>query len=733
MPLELVAPAKNFSGRISGELPSNSDGESTWAQPPRPLAKSARVLNELDIMLAYTLRYPFLVPKRPTLSYATSLVISLPTSRYPARLTPRSACASPLPTFGPCNMPTPRTLRWLLWAGLASLCLIAVAVISGPIWLRPIIQREASAAFRRPITIGSVRLHLGNPLNIAFENLVVSNPPGFPENEEPFARIARLSADLDAFALIRRGQLVITSIDLQQPIVRPVSTVDGQRNYVFPPSHPDIEVIRVTDGHAHVTLADLRADFQVDFATRPTSDPAGATQIVATSRGTYAALPTTARLVGDGAVHSGEGAQPWSVDLQITNGQTQISAVGSLHDPTNPRGAKLMLRSIGPDMALLKPLIGVSLPTTPHYEFDGGFAYEGGIFTLTSNAGRIGRSDLEGTVTARTGERGQADITAELHSGDVAMADIASLISGRPNSNEQKTAAETPTRYGSGLFPKTALHLPDVGSSIFHLTYAAQVVQGTSTSLDHLALHMNVKAGAVILRPLTVNVGRGRLSGGLSLVEQANGIIQAESDIHLDRVDVARLLQAKNYQGELALNGAMHLEGAGHSVSAMAAALDGNASFWTQGGDLNALIVDAAGLRLGSALLSWLAGPRVTQVQCFVADLVSRHGILATRALTLETASAVLEGVGTVNLGQENVNLRIRSHSKHFTVGVLPGPLLIRGPLADPSTVPDPSAGPSRGAIADVLSVLPGVQFGVGDAPECEVRSKRLSAGRGLP
>ncbi len=627
-------------------------------------------------------------------------------------------------------MPTPRTFRWLLWASLALIGLLAVAGVSAPIWLRPIIEREASAAFRRPITIGSVRLHLDNPLNIVFENLVVGNPPEFPENEEPFARIARVSADIDAFALIRRGQLVTTSIDLQQPIVRPVSTAGGQRNYVFPPSHPDINVIRITDGHAHVTLANLRADFHADFATRPASDPTGATQIVATSQGTYAALPTTARLIGDGAVHSGEGAQPWSVDLQIINGQTEVSAVGSLQDPSNPRGAKLMLRSTGPDMALLKPLIGVSLPTTPHYEFDGGFAYEGGVFTLTGRADRIGQSDFEGTVTVRTGERGQADITAELHSGDVAMADIASLINGRPSPNGQKTSAETPARHDSGLLPKTTLHLPDVGSSIFHLTYAAQVVQGTSTSLDDLALHLEVKAGAVTLRPFSVNVGRGRLFGGLSIVEQAHGIMQAESDVRLDRVDIARLLQEKHYQGELALNGAVHLEGAGSSVSAIAAATDGNASLWTQGGDLNALIVDAAGLRLGSALLSWLAGPRVTQVQCFVADLALRHGIIATRALTLETPSAVLEGVGTVNLGKENVNLRIRSNSKHFTVGTLPGPLLIRGTLTKPSAMPDPLAGPGRGAIADVLSVLPGVQFGVGDAPQCKVRLNRLRAGR---
>lgn len=384
-------------------------------------------------------------------------------------------------------------------------------------------------------------------------------------------------------------------------------------------------------------------------------------------------------------------------------------------------------------MALLKPLIGVSLPTTPHYRFDGGLAYEGGVFTVTGKADRVGRSDLEGTVTVRTGEGVHADITADLQSADAAIEDIASLFSGQPGSGGQQTAAEAPTRQGPGFLPKTALHLPDIGGSTVHLTYAAQVVQGTSKSLDHLALHLEMKTGSVTLRPLAVTVGRGRLYGGLSLLQQANGNIQAEADIHLDRVDVARLVQAKSHRGELALNGAMHLEGAGRSVSAIAAAMDGNASLWTEGGDLNALIVDLAGLRLGSALLSSLAGPRVTQVQCFVADLALRHGIVTTRALTLETPDAVLEGTGTVNLGQENVNLRIRSQSKHFTVGVLPGPLLIRGPLADPTAVPDSPAGPEHGALADVLSVLPGVQFGVGDARQCEVRLNRLRAGRVPP
>jgi hypothetical protein len=51
--------------------------------------------------------------------------------------------------------------------------------------------------------------------------------------------------------------------------------------------------------------------------------------------------------------------------------------------------------------------------------------------------------------------------------------------------------------------------------------------------------------------------------------------------------------------------------------------------------------VDLAGLRLGSALLSSLGGGAARAgVECFVADLALRRGVLSTRALLLETEDA---------------------------------------------------------------------------------------------
>src|SRR3712207_9412880 len=62
------------------------------------------------------------------------------------------------------------------------------------------------------------------------------------------------------------------------------------------------------------------------------------------------------------------------------------------------------------------------------------------------------------------------------------------------------------------------------------------------------------------------------------------------------------------HQGEGALNGTARLEGTGRSVAGILGGADGAASLWMAGGDLSKLLVDLAGLRLGSALLSSLGG-----------------------------------------------------------------------------------------------------------------------------
>ena len=145
---------------------------------------------------------------------------------------------------------------------------------------------------------------------------------------------------------------------------------------------------------------------------------------------------------------------------------------------------------------------------------------------------------------------------------------------------------------------------------------------------------------------------------------------------------------------------------------------------------LSKLLVDLAGLRLGSALLSSLDRDPRARVECFVADLALRRGVLSTRALLLETEDALIEGEGAVDLGRERVEVRLRTESKRLTVGVLPAPLLISGTLKDPRAASDPAAPAARGGIAGALAALPTVRLGIGDDPRCDGLLGRIRRGR---
>jgi len=165
-----------------------------------------------------------------------------------------------------------RAFRWLLWAGLAAAGLLAAAVLSSPLWLRPVAERQASAVLGRPVAIGRLCLRRGDPLVVTAEDVVVGNPPGFPAGEdEPFARVPRLTVRLDALASLRRREVVVPSIEAERPVVRVVATEDGRENYSLGPSGgpggggagPPVGALTVVDGRGRVYVSDFGEAIEV--------------------------------------------------------------------------------------------------------------------------------------------------------------------------------------------------------------------------------------------------------------------------------------------------------------------------------------------------------------------------------------------------------------------------------------------------------------------------------------
>jgi uncharacterized protein involved in outer membrane biogenesis len=280
------------------------------------------------------------------------------------------------------------------------------------------------------------------------------------------------------------------------------------------------------------------------------------------------------------------------------------------------------------------------------------------------------------------------------------------------------------------LLPDRPLNLPKLKGVDAHLTYRAERIQVRSMPLDGLTLRMDLVDGTVALRPLSFGVGAGRIAADVLLTPGEGTAVQAKAEVRFERLDLARLMHATGtYQGAGALSGTARVEGTGQSVADILGRGDGALILSMAGGDLSRLLVNLAGLHLGSALLGSLGGEARTPVECFVADLPLRRGVLSTRALLLETEDAVTEGRGVVDLRRERVEIRLWTKSKRLTVGVLPVPLLVSGTLKAPSAAPDKEEG-AGGGVAGVLAALPTIRFGIGDDPRCDGLLRRGRRGQ---
>ncbi len=651
--------------------------------------------------------------------------------------------------------------RWTLpriLAGLFSLLVVGVALFLVLFdWnsLKPFVERQASNAIGRPVTMASFDVSLRRASWIEMHDIKVANAEGFTGAD--LLTIERVAVQIETFPLLI-GRIVIPEIAVLRPKGRFETNPAGKTNYAFDfgkdegGGGPNIEL-----GHLTIDEADVRyidAPGKTDLRIKAQTDQIGDGQramVRATGEGRYNGQPTKLNFHGGALLSFRDPSIPYPVDIAANVGPARAKIQGTIEQPLDFKGAKLQLDIAGDSLSELYPLIGLPMPATPPFTLKGGLDFAGKIIVFKDFAGTVGNSDLKGDFSVNL-ENERPKMSGYLVSEKVVLADLAGFIGAPPgkaedpknNTAERKQMQQKAAASGR-LLPTEPIALDKLRAFDVDIVYRGKHIESDFTPLDKLTAFLKIDDGYLTLQPLAFGIGDGTIDMQIKLDGRkdppATDFIAQFKDVDLKRI----MQETQMFQGVGRIAGNTRIQTTGSSISQMLGRGDGELQLFMEGGTFSKLLLELAGLDVTEALGFVLEGKdSQAELRCLIADMKLQKGILTPETLLLDTSDTNINVTGAINLRDETMNLRIVPAPKDMSILTLRGPIIVDGPMRDPGIQPEAAnlAGRTTAAIllgillTPLAAIIPTIELGLGEDSDCTglIKQVRQSAAeRNMP
>ncbi len=617
-----------------------------------------------------------------------------------------------------------RTWTWLIGFVLAPFAVLALIAlwlaVFGWNWARTPLQDAVLKRTGRVLNIaGDLGVTYAWPLpHLRAQGVRFANPAWANEPQMVVADSVDITVDLPA---LLHGQLAFPSVQLTRPRVFLEQASGGRKTWLLDLAQTDdgarIPIGRVLLDQGELSYTDAGSDSRV-HATLSTTDNAAAGSLVFSAQGRLRGQPLQANGSGGAVLTWRDESTPYPLQVKATLGRTHVQAEGTVTGLFKLRAMDLKLALSGDSLASLFPLIGVALPPTPAYSSAGRLVRSGTLWRYDNFAGRIGHSDIAGSLQVETGGP-RLMLTGDLVSKQLSLADLGPAVGTRKGTAEGGAGAAAGSKLGTQqataqATPPTRV-LPDIPFDTARwagldadVTLRAQtLLRDKAVPLDQLQFHLRLKDEVLTLDPLAFDLAGGQLRGVITL-DGRKTPLQGHAKMQLRGLMLDRLLPtvdaSKNSIGQL--NGDIELAGQGASVGQMLATANGRLSMVAQNGQISRLLMEQTGLHLIEILQLTLTGDQTVALRCAVADFGVSGGVMQARALVLDTAVNTLSGSGQVNLGTETMDLTIVPRTKVSSIVALRGPVYVKGTFSQPQVALDTGRIAMRGAGALALGLL---------------------------
>jgi uncharacterized protein involved in outer membrane biogenesis len=598
-------------------------------------------------------------------------------------------------------------------------------------WLRGPIGRYASARTGRQVRIeGHLKVHPWSLTpNAEVQGLRIGNPKWAGSGDLAYVRQFDVSLRLLPLFI---GRVELPLVRLEQPRVDLIRDADDRANWRFdsptssqPAQLPPIQRFIIRDGR--LTMKDARRNMTLSGVINAAERADGS------GRGF--------QLVGDGVMNRDvfkleatggplihvRTSKPYPFHLDIRAGRDHVQADGVLPKPFNLGRVEGEVSASGPNLSDLYPLIGVALPSTPNYNLAAHLVRQDKKFVLTNVRGRVGESDLEGSMTLdKPADR--RTVNADLSSRRLVFSDLLAVIGGGPKAKRSATAPP-PTPVGRFL-PDAPLYKDRLRAMDAKLRYRAQSVQTAKWPLRQVAMDLTLDHGLLTLDPMAFQFPQGRLVGRVR-VDGRGATAVSDLDMRLTGLALQEFLPAQKgspppLEGVLLARAQLH--GRGDTIHAAASGADGRVVLVIPHGKMRQAFAELLGINVANGLYLLLSKDnRETDLRCAVADFEVKNGVMRVNDAVFDTGVVRAAGKGQVDLRNETLDLRLDGKPKEPRILRIWAPITLKGTILHPKAGID--VGKAAGqlgvaaAIGAVLSplavILPFIEPGLAKDADC--------------
>jgi len=635
-------------------------------------------------------------------------------------------------------MTLPRSLKWIAGVLLAPVVLAVLLIaIFGWNWLRGPIERMTTERTGRVLAInGDLTVKLGWPLpHIRAAAVSFANPAWAREKQMVTADAVDVTIHLPQ--LLARN-IVLPEVRLERPIVFLEQASDGRRNWLLDLQQQDeearVRIDRLTLDQGRLGYDDVGQKTSIRAELSTTSAQTNEPGVSFSAQGHYKGMPLKARGKGGPVLGLRDEAMPYPLQTEISVGRTTAKADGSITSLLKFSAVDMRLAVRGDSLAQLFPLLGIAFPETRAYATAGHLLHQANTWSYKEFSGRIGGSDIAGTLRVDTGGKRPA-MKADLVSKVLDLADLGPLIGAQTGSVDAARQAAPPPAQSAAPTPVLARVLPDMpfktdrwDSVDAEVTLKAKTFRhARELPLDDLVAHLSLRDSVLTLDPLDFGVAGGQLNAVIALDGRSDPI-QAHAKLKARKIQLAKLFPTselgKTSIGQL--NGDFDLSGKGNSVRRMLAGSSGKVDLVVAGGKISKLMMEKAGLHLWEILELKMAGDRLVTLRCAVAGFDVKQGNMQANALIFDTEVTTIVGTGSIDLGDEKLDLTLNQKTKYTSPVALRSPIYVRGSFAKPAVEVDKGRVAARalgalalGLVNPLLTLIPLIDAGPGKDSDC--------------